>query len=315
MGIKYIEHKNGTSTPDKVAVEYAVKDSAGNVIKDTYYLATNPSGYTTNTGTVIGSSLTADNFVLGNGTVNVKASALKPVTSSTTWSASSDVYVPTMKAISSYVTGLGYTTNTGTVTSVQVQASEPLQSSTSTAQSSSLSTTISFKNQNANVVLAGPSSGSTAAAPTFRSLVVADIPTLTSAKISDFDGAVDTALGINTSSGDTTKFLNAKGGWTVPYTHPTYTSATAAAVKIGRDATGHVVIGSAITYSDVGAAAASHSHYWADVQTATSASTETTPTFADVTAINYKFRPSGSTTVKATMTYNITYDTIDFVFV
>ena len=84
----------------------------------TPYNSTNPNGYTSNTGTVIGSNLTADYFALGNGTVNIKASTMKPTTSTTTWSSSSDVNVPTMKAISSYVTGLGYTTNTGTVTSV-----------------------------------------------------------------------------------------------------------------------------------------------------------------------------------------------------
>ena len=45
--------------------------------------------------------------------------------------------------------------------------------------------------RNANIVLAGPTSGS-AAAPTFRSLVVADVPTLTASKISDFDTQVRT---------------------------------------------------------------------------------------------------------------------------
>ena len=70
-----------------------------------------------------------------------------------------------------------FTANAGTVTSVQVQASSPLQSSTSTAQNTSLNTTISFSNQNANLILAGPSTGS-AAAPTFRALVAADIPAL-----------------------------------------------------------------------------------------------------------------------------------------
>ena len=45
--------------------------------------------------------------------------------------------------------------------------------------------------RNANIVLAGPTTGS-AAAPTFRSLVVADVPTLTSAKVSDFDTQVRT---------------------------------------------------------------------------------------------------------------------------
>lgn len=78
-----------------------------------------------------------------------------------------------------------YTANTGTVESVQIQASGPLQSSVSTAQSSSLNTTISFKNQNANTILAGPSSGS-AATPTFRTLIAEDIPSLTKSKISDF---------------------------------------------------------------------------------------------------------------------------------
>ena len=63
-------------------------------------------GYTTNTGTVIGSGLTADCIVLGNGTVNVKISTYKPSSSSTTWSTSSDEYLPTMKAISSYVSGV-----------------------------------------------------------------------------------------------------------------------------------------------------------------------------------------------------------------
>lgn len=72
----------------------------------------------------------------------------------------------------------GATANTGTVTSVRVQASSPLTSSVSTAQSGSLDTTISISNQNANSVLAGPSSGTTAAAPTFRSLVAADLPTV-----------------------------------------------------------------------------------------------------------------------------------------
>lgn len=80
----------------------------------------------------------------------------------------------------------GYTTNTGTVTSVRVQATSPVQSSVSTASSTTLNTTISLANaygdtknpygtKTANYVLAGPSSGS-AAVPTFRALVAADIP-------------------------------------------------------------------------------------------------------------------------------------------
>lgn len=81
--------------------------------------------------------------------------------------------------------------------------------------------------------------------------------------VSGHDAGVDADLGINTSSGDTTKFLNAKGGWTVPagtYVHPAYDTATAAAVKIGRDSTGHVTIGAALTAADVGAATSGHTH-------------------------------------------------------
>jgi hypothetical protein len=46
-----------------------------------------------------------------------------------------------------------------------------------------------------NTVLAGPSTGSTAAIPTFRSLVAADIPSIESTKISDFNEAVSDAVG------------------------------------------------------------------------------------------------------------------------
>lgn len=76
----------------------------------------------------------------------------------------------------------GYTSNKGTVTSVRVQASSPLQSSVSTAQGTTLDTTISFVNQNKNLVLASPSTGN-AGAPTFRGLVTDDIPNLAWSKI------------------------------------------------------------------------------------------------------------------------------------
>ena len=46
-----------------------------------------------------------------------------------------------------------------------------------------------------NTVLAGPGTGSTAAIPTFRSLVAADIPSIAASKISDFNEAVSDAVG------------------------------------------------------------------------------------------------------------------------
>lgn len=52
-----------------------------------------------------------------------------------------------------------------------------------------------------------------------------------------------------------TKALTQKGTWETfnNYTHPAYTATTAAAKKIGCDSTGHVVFGTALTASDVGA--------------------------------------------------------------
>ena len=52
------------------------------------------------TGNVTGSSLTSGDIITGNGGSAIAASAKKIGTSSTTWDNTSDVYVPTMKAIS-----------------------------------------------------------------------------------------------------------------------------------------------------------------------------------------------------------------------
>jgi hypothetical protein len=61
-----------------------------------------------------------------------------------------------------------------------------------------------------NTVLAGPGTGSTAAIPTFRSLVAADIPDITSGKISDFNEAVADAVGAMVTS-------NTENGISVTY--------------------------------------------------------------------------------------------------
>jgi hypothetical protein len=61
-----------------------------------------------------------------------------------------------------------------------------------------------------NTVLAGPSTGSTAAIPTFRSLVAADIPSIASTKISDFNEAVADTVGAMVTS-------NTENGISVTY--------------------------------------------------------------------------------------------------
>ena len=64
----------------------------------------------------------------------------------------------------------------GTVTSVRVQGTSPIVSSQNTAQTTTLNTTISLAAAGPNTVLAGPSTGTTNAAPTYRKLIAADTP-------------------------------------------------------------------------------------------------------------------------------------------
>lgn len=49
--------------------------------------------------------------------------------------------------------------------------------------------------------------------------------------------------------------IKINGTDTIVYTHPTTTAVTAAAVKVGKDSSGHVVLGNALAASDVGAIA------------------------------------------------------------
>ena len=86
-----------------------------------------------------------------------------------------------------YVDAIAAATGSGTVTSVRVAATSPVVSSSNTAQSVSLNTTISladnygdtknpYASKTKNYVLAAPSDAN--GAPSFRTLVAADIPSL-----------------------------------------------------------------------------------------------------------------------------------------
>jgi hypothetical protein len=76
--------------------------------------------------------------------------------------------------------------------------------------------TISLANQSANIVLAGPLSGS-AATPTWRTLGVADFtPATASISASDIDWSQSNAFGPKTITGDTTfTFSNVRSGQTI----------------------------------------------------------------------------------------------------
>jgi hypothetical protein len=80
--------------------------------------------------------------------------------------------------------------NAGTVTSVGLSLPDLFTVSGSPVTGSG-SLTATLATQAANQVFVGPTTGANAA-PTFRALVVGDIPTLTAAKISDFDTQVRT---------------------------------------------------------------------------------------------------------------------------
>lgn len=142
--------------------------------KGTWASFSNNSGTVTSVTLTSGAGITVSDSgtaITGSGSRTISITGVDTSSGSTT------------QCLTKKGTWASFTNNAGTVTSVQVQASGPLSSSTSTAQSSTLSTTISFSNQDPNKVLAGPSSGSSAAAPTFRALVAADIPSLSWNKI------------------------------------------------------------------------------------------------------------------------------------
>lgn len=97
------------------------------------------------------------------------------------------------------VNGTPIGTGSGTVTSVTFTGDGIVDSSTpSTAVTTSGTVTATAKTQTANTVLAGPSSGS-AVAPTFRSLVSADIPSLSSIYLPLTGGTLTGSLAIDGS--------------------------------------------------------------------------------------------------------------------
>lgn len=96
----------------------------------------------------------------------------------------------TKVATTAFVKSLGFLTSANAVTSVGLSLPNIFSVSGSPVTTTG-TLTASLSNQNPNIVFAGPESGS-AGTPSFRSLVPADIPTLTASKISDFDTQVRT---------------------------------------------------------------------------------------------------------------------------
>ena len=196
-----------------------------------FYLATNPSGYTTNTGTVTsvsgtgtvaglslsGTVTTSGSLTLG-GTLSTPVSTINDSTTVgqnlvklTNPSAISFLRVNADNTISSLdaptfrtAIGAGTSSTTGTVTSVGgtgtvsgLTLSGTVTTSGDLTLGGTLSVTASnFASQTANTVLAAPNG--TAGTPTFRTLAAADIPTLnqnTTGTASNVTGTVAIANG------------------------------------------------------------------------------------------------------------------------
>jgi hypothetical protein len=96
----------------------------------------------------------------------------------------------TKAASTAFVKGQGYLTSANAVTSVALSLPSFITVSGSPVTTTG-TLTGTLANQTANTVFIAPDGS--AGAPTFRSLVAADIPTLTAAKISDFDTQVRTS--------------------------------------------------------------------------------------------------------------------------
>jgi hypothetical protein len=104
--------------------------------------------------------------------------------------------------------------------------------------------TLAFEWNNAavNTVLAGPNSGSTAAIPTFRSLVAADIPEITASKISNFQEASEDVVGnlltTSTHSGISVEYGDPAGTLAITNTGVTSITGTANEVTVSGTGTG-----------------------------------------------------------------------------
>ena len=108
------------------------------------------------------------------------------------WSSFSG-YSSSNKLNSDYITNnAGWTSNSGTVTSVGLSM-PGIFTVTNSPVTSSGTLTASLNVQSPNKVFAGPSSGSNTGAPSFRSLVAADIPDLSSVYLGASSQAADSA--------------------------------------------------------------------------------------------------------------------------
>lgn len=155
----------------------------------------------------------------------------------------------TRVATTEWVKDQGYGTNSGTVTSVALSLPNIFTVSGSPVTSSG-TLTGSLTTQNANIVFAGPTTGS-AAAPTFRSLVSGDIPDLSATYATLTGGSAQTISRDTTLSGT----VNLSG--TVQIGGTAVTASAAELNLIDGSVANTVVNSKAVIYGSAGEVAAS----------------------------------------------------------
>jgi hypothetical protein len=175
----------------------ASAELAFNEIDNTLYYGKGDSSGTATSIAAIGGdgafvSLSGTQTVSGNKTFNGTATFGSTVSLGSSASAttpasnSNDTTVATTAFVTTKTTGFG----SGSVTSVALSLPNIFSVSGSPVTTSG-TLTASLASQTANYVFIAPNGS--AGSPTFRALAVADIPTLTSTKISDFDTQVRTS--------------------------------------------------------------------------------------------------------------------------
>jgi hypothetical protein len=197
----------GTVTSVGITAGTGITVSGSPITTSGSMTVTNSSPNATHTGDVTGATaLTIANDAVTNGKLaNMAVNTIKGRITTGTGDPE-DLTATQVRTILNVANGA--TANTGTVTSVGLSLPSIFSVSGSPVTTSG-TLTGALANQNANIVLAGPGSGS-AATPTFRSLVAADIPNLDAAKITS--GTVATArLGSGTAS--STTFLRGDNTW------------------------------------------------------------------------------------------------------
>lgn len=177
----------GAGAPSALKNAELAYNEASNIL---YYGAGDSSGNATSILAIAGSGayvdLSSNQSIAGTKTFTgtLAASGATAVTVPTVSNSDNSTNAASTAFVKNVITGMGSVTSVGlSLPNIFTVTNSPVTSSGTL--------TATLANQNANVVFAGPTTGG-AATPAFRSLVAADIPTLTASKISDFDTQVRT---------------------------------------------------------------------------------------------------------------------------